>query len=407
MSIAQAGVYLPFKSLLQGSGIVLTETATSITVGTTGAGPGGGDMLKSEYATNGVNGVVDKAVVAEGLTSGANVPYATQAGSVPWGGITGAPTTFPSSWSQITGIPATFPSTWSTVSGKPTTFPPSPHETTHLPGGTDVIPMASRTSAGLLAQLSGAATDYVGGDNATHQLPNASNPDGDLIPPASPSAFDDEFKSATLNPKWTISGAKALVTATLTGSDYLQLAYQYGATGSIVLRATEPLTGIAAGFGFQIKLRGVLNSYGSGGASTNYLGNVAFGLLTSSRSIGVGLSVQTETDGSGTQLWYIMFGIWKGSGMGNLFYETPAMYTGTDLRFKIWNDTSGGTPGQLSIAVSTDAINWLTIYTEAFSNGGSLNGTFPTSLVLDVDSGGATGGGGAAMGAFDYVRKIS
>jgi hypothetical protein len=47
---------------------------------------------------------------------------------------------------------------------------PLPHEASHVTGA-DQIPNAGSSARGLLAQLSGNATDYVGGDNACHPLP--------------------------------------------------------------------------------------------------------------------------------------------------------------------------------------------------------------------------------------------
>jgi microcystin-dependent protein len=155
MSIAQAGVYWPFKTLLQGSGISIVEDATTVRITNTGGtGGGSGDMLSSQYATNGQPGVVDKAVTAENVSG--TVANATNAAHVPWTGVTGTPTSFPSDWSVITS--------------KPTVFPPTTHGPTHLPGGTDQVPIASANAPGWLAQLSGNATDYVGGDNACHAL---------------------------------------------------------------------------------------------------------------------------------------------------------------------------------------------------------------------------------------------
>jgi hypothetical protein len=154
MGVQEAGVYWPFKSLLSGSGIVLTETASGITIATTGAGPGGGDMLISVFATNGSPGVVDKAVTAETVTG--VVAHATLADQIPWGGITGAPTIFPTDWSVI--------------ANKPATFIPSPHEATHLPGGSDPIPLASISTAGLTGPLSGNKTDFKSGDGNFYDL---------------------------------------------------------------------------------------------------------------------------------------------------------------------------------------------------------------------------------------------
>jgi hypothetical protein len=50
---------------------------------------------------------------------------------------------------------------------------PTAHQATHVTGA-DQIPNASATARGLLGQLSGNTTDYVGGDNTCHALPAAS-----------------------------------------------------------------------------------------------------------------------------------------------------------------------------------------------------------------------------------------
>src|SRR6201988_2244274 len=49
---------------------------------------------------------------------------------------------------------------------------PTAHRFSHVTGA-DQIPLASVSTKGLLAQLSGNATDYLGGDNACHALPSA------------------------------------------------------------------------------------------------------------------------------------------------------------------------------------------------------------------------------------------
>jgi hypothetical protein len=156
MGAQEAGVYWPFKSFLQGSGIVITETATAVTIGTTGAGPGGGDMLKSEFATNGVHGIVDHAVTADNISASGVVAHATLADHVTWAGITNAPTSFPADWSAITN--------------KPSAFVPIIHGSTHISGGTDPIPLATLTASGLTGPLSGKVTDFRGGDGALHDL---------------------------------------------------------------------------------------------------------------------------------------------------------------------------------------------------------------------------------------------
>lgn len=170
--IGQAGVYWPFKSLLEGPGITLVETANSITIESTGTATGGtGDMTKAEYATNGQHGVVDKALTANTVTG--TVAHAQLADSVPWNGITGAPASFPSDWSVITN--------------KPNLFPPLPHAPQHAPTGSDPIPLAGTAAAGQLAQLSGNSTDYVGGDNACHPM-SQFVPTGTVLSFAGPTA---------------------------------------------------------------------------------------------------------------------------------------------------------------------------------------------------------------------------
>jgi microcystin-dependent protein len=75
---------------------------------------------------------------------------------------------------------------WSQVANKPATFAPSGHEASHVTG-TDQIPSASASARGLLAQLSGNTTDYVGGDNACHPL-SAVLPAGTILDYAGSSA---------------------------------------------------------------------------------------------------------------------------------------------------------------------------------------------------------------------------
>jgi len=58
---------------------------------------------------------------------------------------------------------------YSNLTGVPATFAPSAHQASHVTG-TDQIPSASASARGLLAQLSGNTTDYVGGDNVCHAL---------------------------------------------------------------------------------------------------------------------------------------------------------------------------------------------------------------------------------------------
>lgn len=167
MGVQQLGVYWPFKTLLQGAGISITEDATTMRISATGGGSGGGggDMLQSEYAPSGIPGKVDDAISADNAT---NATHASTADSVPWSGISGAPTSFPTDWSLITS--------------KPTVFPPATHGPTHRGTGSDPIGIADTTDSGLLALLSGKATDFVGGDNQCHDLPSTMQKYGALPP---------------------------------------------------------------------------------------------------------------------------------------------------------------------------------------------------------------------------------
>ena len=95
-------------------------------------------------------------------------------------------------------------------------------------GSTAATPLADSTQNGLLKQVSGNATDYIGGDNASHTLgpvivgapagtpaaPSAilvpryaNHPDAIWTPL---SAIDDHFDAASIDPKWTIASTAAM-----------------------------------------------------------------------------------------------------------------------------------------------------------------------------------------------------
>jgi len=137
-------------------------------------------------------------------------------------------------WGDIQSKPATFPSDWNTTANKPATFPPSLHAPSHVTGGADIIPSANTTRVGLLNQLTGNATDFVGGDNACHTLgpvivgvpqgtPTTSYAPGAIVVPRfadypdgvwSPmGAFDDHFEGTTLNAKWAQNPGSSPVTS--------------------------------------------------------------------------------------------------------------------------------------------------------------------------------------------------
>jgi len=430
MGLAQAGVYLPLKALLGGSGINLTETATSITVATTGSGPGGGDMLKSVYAPSNVAGKVDHAITADNLAAGGSVPLANAANSVPWSGVTGKPATFspsdylqlinlptyfPTQWSQVANQPTVFPSDWSHISGIPAAFTPLPHGSTHLPGGSDGVALASATAPGWLAQLDGQVNSYVGGDNHVHPLPGATSDYGDLQAPLSPSVYDDEFTGTSLSSKWTPSNSAGTTTGLLQPT-YYQMVQPFGTTGHTKIQLSQAFgTGanppLAAGFQFQFKFRFQMNPYAPATAgNSNYL-DVHLGLtFSTTRSIGFLIEAQTFYPPSGIAASLYFLTAWAtngpstniGIGGGPINNGQQFVMTGLDLRVKI-----GLFGGNLQIWLSNDGWNWTLFYTEIFNGGPSLNNNYPDHMILDFDNANSNQANSSGYVAWDYVRKIA
>jgi hypothetical protein len=142
-------------------------------------------MLKSVYDTNS-NNIVDAAE------------------SVPWAGVTGKPATFSPSphanthlsagsdpiaiaTSVLAGLcPAVDNTTiqvvasklsavslaWTAITGKPATFPASPHASSHVTGGTDIIPAPTTSASGLVPALpaSAGASKFFDGTGAFNQV---------------------------------------------------------------------------------------------------------------------------------------------------------------------------------------------------------------------------------------------
>jgi hypothetical protein len=149
------------------------------------SGSGTGDMLKSVYDTNS-NNIVDAAE------------------SVPWAGVTGKPATFSPSphanthlsagsdpiaiaTSVLAGLcPAVDNTTiqvvasklsavalaWTAITGKPATFPATPHASSHVTGGTDIIPAPTTSASGLVPALpaSAGASKFFDGTGAFNQV---------------------------------------------------------------------------------------------------------------------------------------------------------------------------------------------------------------------------------------------
>jgi hypothetical protein len=302
MPIGQPGVYWPFKALLEGSGITLQETASAITITVTGSGTGGtGDMLKSEYAPSGISGEVDHAILADTATK---CNHSALADAVPWNGVTGAPASFPSDWSVITN--------------KPNLFPPLPHAPQHV-GGSDPIGLASATAAGLLAQLSGKSSDYVGGDNASHPIPTATDrfvigdsvsdpqvPNGIFIPQfknhpdaiwTPQTSFDDGFDGATLDPKWTYTAGLLNPVMELVASR-VHIAGNQGNSTAVINSNIQQRIPNANPFTVTCKVEALLMPYNIGAGNSN-LGEAAADVSLLNPS-GSGLVIRwlcTQTNG--------------------------------------------------------------------------------------------------------------
>lgn len=139
--------------------LLVDDLSTAIAAGG-GGGTGAGDMTKAVYDTNN-NGKVDTC------------------DSLPWSAISGKPSTFPPDNTAMlksvydtdnnnivdhSALADSVP--WTGVTGKPATFPPDPHQASHLDNGTDVIPVASTTRTGLAPIRPGTATTYLNGAGA-------------------------------------------------------------------------------------------------------------------------------------------------------------------------------------------------------------------------------------------------
>jgi len=86
------------------------------------------------------------------------------------------------------------------------------------------IPLADATQAGLLAQLNGSATFYVGGDNAVHALPSSPPLGGNYWDAKNGFYWNDDFVNnvATLPPQYgnqTAGGTIQITTASTYGQD--------------------------------------------------------------------------------------------------------------------------------------------------------------------------------------------
>jgi hypothetical protein len=264
------------------------------------------------------------------------------------------------------------------------------------------IPSAGTLAAGLLNQISGKVTDYVGGDNACHDLIGLIGA-GDLIAPASPSIYNDEFTSATLNsPQWTQAGAAAGAVIQMVAPSFVQLSNAYGVTGHVSLTISEAII-CAANFLFQFKLRFVLAPNAPATAGVGAYQETSIQLsIPGSHAIGLFLTSQGYANSAGG-LFYPNLGVYKGTALTTNILNSYLWMSGLDLRVQI-----GNVGPNIVINVSNDALNWVQIYSEPFvGSGTSFNGAFPTNLTLGYDNGATSNNTNAGYAAFDYVRKIA
>jgi hypothetical protein len=132
-----------------------------------------GDMLKSVYDTNG-DGISD---------------HAAQADSVPWTGVTGRPSVFPpdstamlksvydtNANNKVDASESADTAPWTGISGKPTSFTPAAHASTHLDNGSDPVPVVTTSRTGLAPTLSGNAATYLNGTGAYSAVSGSVNP---------------------------------------------------------------------------------------------------------------------------------------------------------------------------------------------------------------------------------------
>jgi hypothetical protein len=266
------------------------------------------------------------------------------------------------------------------------------------------IRQADTIGAGLLQQVSGKPTDYVGGDNACHDLISLIGA-GDLIAPTNPTAYDDEFTSTTLNPKWTQAGTVTGALIQMVAPSFVQLSNAFGATGHIALSINETIL-CAANFMFQFKLRFILNPNAptTGGVAAYQEASIILS-VPGSHALGFWLTAQAYqyTTTPGVQSFFPSIGVYKGTGQSTPLLQNYGWMSGLDLRVQI-----GNVGANIVINISNDGLNWVQIYSEPFSGSGtSFNGAFPTNLALGYDNANTGNSSNSGFAAFDYVRKIA
>lgn len=90
------------------------------------------------------------------------------------------------------------------------------------PPSAPAIPLASTTASGLLNQVSGVPTDYVGGDNACHPLPTNLVPTGSII----------DFAGSTAPTNWQLCDGSSHPTTGTFAALFAVIGYTFGGSGA-------------------------------------------------------------------------------------------------------------------------------------------------------------------------------
>lgn len=239
-------------------------------------------------------------------------------------------------------------------------------------------------------------------------LQQYANDYGDSIAPASPSAYNDEFTSATLNTtQWTVSGTGVGATVQNQLPTYLQMQVVFGAsTTATTLKVLETIVSSST-FMWQCKVRFQLGPYNTTTAGSSYQ-TLTFALKNTTANKAIAILLQAQYFYSATQGGYfypLTANVSRGAALGTSNSSVMYVPSGLDIRMRI-----GVVSGNLVCQISNDGTNWLTIWSEVFSSGLSLGGSLPNQLWLQMDNAGSTAGmisSTAMLSAWDYVRMLA
>ena len=233
---------------------------------------------------------------------------------------------------------------------------------------------------------------------------------GDYAAPASPSAYNDEFTSGTLNTtQWTPSGTGTGATIQNVAPSYCQMQVIQGASTAVTtLKLTETIVSTTT-FVWQTKVRFMFSPVAIVAAGSTYA-EVAFVLknTTASKAIGIFLIAQAFFSSPNSYFYPITLGVNRGNTLATANTNCMLASTGLDIRLRI--GLVGGTSGNLVASVSLDGYNWMQIWSESYTSGNSLTNNLPNQLYLQMDNTGSTAGniaGGAMLSAWDYVRMMA